>query len=112
MPRLIRITAVPFLLALFLGSVGTVRAVPVYVDSDWETGGGSSSGLMARLARAANRSGDKSSNCVPVPAAGKAAEEVKGATERTSQTTKNCPSAEPAGKSDPNRAPKPMLRLP
>jgi len=111
MPRLLKIAAVSFALTLLLGGAGAAHAVPVYVDSDWETGGGASSGLMARLARAANRSADKS-NCIPAATAGKAADESKGATERTSQTAKNCPSTEPAGKSDPNRAPKPMLRLP
>jgi hypothetical protein len=107
MPRFIRlIRRSALLLAL---TVGTAQAVPVYVDSDWEAGGGSSSGLMARLARAANWSGDKSP-CTPVAAA-KPADD--GKTAERAAPAKNCPAAVTDAKADPKRgAPKPMLRLP
>jgi hypothetical protein len=108
MPRFIRLSA------LFLAlSLGTAHAVPVYVDTDWEAGGGSSgNGLMARLARATNWSGDKTP-CAPTTAA-KPAEDAKAATatERAA-AAKNCPAVETDAKADPKRgAPKPMLRLP
>jgi hypothetical protein len=107
MPRFIRLSAL--LLAL---SLGTAHAVPVYVDTDWEAGGGSSgNGLMARLARAANWSGDKNP-CIPATAA-KPAEDAKATATERAAASKNCPAVETDAKADPKRgAPKPMLRLP
>ena len=106
MPRFIRLSALLLALAL-----GTAHAVPVYVDTDWEAGGGGGNGLMARLARAANWSGDKNP-CAPAPAA-KPAEDAKAGTERAAAPVKNCTPAETDAKADPKRgAPKPMLRLP
>lgn len=95
-------------LALALAA-GQGYAVPVFIDPDWEMAGGEPSGIGARLGRSAARSAQSAQDraaCAMLATRREGDAKASG-----DRKVPDCPAATPA-KAEPQRAPRPELRLP